>query len=1353
MNIWLQVALGIAPFLIVAIIVMLKRHYYSKTAILTIVTAFTLLVTSSVFAFVTDTSTAQMDNHHSNMYLIGTYLLEGDLQAAETALEHLYESHKYHEQYTLYSARLEYLKGNIEQAKLLYAFAHKAYEETNNHIPEIDQLLQIEEAPLVNGTTSVSDYAVYRYLQAKGEQPEEHHITMPAIKAVENKGNQQELIFRSINKELQQLRDGSPALEELEQQVNLLLNTNDLFTHFIAGQQPEEREIKKIVRRFEELKENNSNVLQLEEFKLARMKALLMDGSIHQLPKMVDDDLSMNELMLLSGLYITNSTRKSVFEAIINPTDQQKYDRVIQQVEKIVDEQYKDESRRVRNQVRDQIAILRKEQQHLPLVEIRNQIQDKLPASPTSEHSKLYLQMSKIDNYLGNEVRADTEINQALATVSYSNDAGYVEPMREIIQIIHNNAESEAIKNVPEYVQKAVEHSLPIPLHPTHDETDSFNQYFTEYVSKKRAQLTIGMIDASNFPEIAARVQISHDITDTITPNALEIYDQKEKISDFTFEKLTFERSRIMLLTDNSGSMDMAISDLKQAVSNFISGMEDNELVSLVTFSSSIKNDTGFINDVNQLNNAVSALNANGGTAIYNSLLYGMEQFPDDMKSNNIIILMTDGMDGSIRSVDTLRKTIGALSLEKGITVHTIGLGPEVDTAYLESIARYGNGSFIYANNAESLQSFYEFIHMQLTNQYQLQYTAQNAIDTKRELTVRYPAAEAQDTKAYTLHFDSAADDEVDTLVQDAQGKVKLFGLNPKLIVQGSNELSRITLHGEGFSTIKNYSLSFAGAMNYIITDTEIVDDGSIQFVLPKNMLPGVYDLELLADSNGYTLEDEFELLATGKAKTLTFGPYTLKASEITKKDAETYLLRGNVRLNNFLRFRGELLLEGNPDQDLSITLTDLSGSTITFDPKNSTGLSKAMAQLGLSLDFPSFGSFKLFRDEKESDDFDDYRVDRIYLKDKSVRLQGIKLDNNAVYVYPDRVVIDFRDINLDLPFQEAILKYKGLSPFAFVAETDAVVTPKNIALVANLKAEKDGGLRTFNIGKLPVNLDTLSADINTLKHDYDLKAQVSLNTLPMVDSIGMQFAVKGGKFDTIMLYADVPIRVVQTPVPVSLEDFGIGIQGMSKVEQGANFKQTLLGSEITGQMDITAGKAADYLPFLKKFLDDFSLIKVDDATVKARVRDFSLQFEADINLLGFITLSTVDIRLGHFEFENYLLNIPSQEVKGIYIGANQELNIDFESIFIDFEGSESITISNVAQGLWASGDINYEVDWWVFHAEQSFKGDLWIGLHNNAGKTQLTFLIKGTDPRKNKQQGVRIVFKDGSILPQVKLY
>ena len=72
--------------------------------------------------------------------------------------------------------------------------------------------------------------------------------------------------------------------------------------------------------------------------------------------------------------------------------------------------------------------------------------------------------------------------------------------------------------------------------------------------------------------------------------------------------------------------------------------------------------------------------------------------------------------------------------------------------------------------------------------------------------------------------------------------------------------------------------------------------------------------------------------------------------------DGDTYLLSGNVTMNGWLRFKGEVKLTGDLAAGRSITVEDYSGSYVMFDSADATGLGAYFASKGIYVDVPAMG-------------------------------------------------------------------------------------------------------------------------------------------------------------------------------------------------------------------------------------------------------------------------------------------------------------------------------------------------------------------------------------------------------------
>jgi hypothetical protein len=1357
-DVGLQLLLGVSPLIAITVIVMIKRKYYNLISILSTSLLLVGIVILSYITFLVTDPIEDVSQKDQDLYLVGKYMLEDHYVDAAALLDSLYNTTPFDDRYTLYQARIRALNGQIKQAAVLYTAALDMFRESgNNSFPMSEYELTTAQTVLLS--SGVDDQATSRYLVMNNYNPIDYGLLTDGIvdlEQIEQESDQTlDEIRANIKAEQRMLKENDSRFDSLDTQFNLVLDTNQFYNDYLNGDPIDGAEVKKIVRRFNELAVSDSEMVA--EVRLAHMKAIMINESYGDVIDTISTDIAMDELIVLSELYITGLVKQSNYLEHFAGLEDEAYEKVIKQTEKNFEKYYENESRKVRSEVKDKIEVLNHEKEHKSLAEIKSRIVQGMDNTLMEDHSKVYMHLSKIENYMGNDDKSDDAVKNSMNTVSYSSDPQYSEPLQQIIRIINDKESSEAIKQVPQHVTTMMDHSLPIQIH-KRDDTESsievkstFEQYLTEYIIKKKAVINIGHIDTTNFPEVRAKVQFgsSSAMNDRILENKLELYDMGMKIEDYTIEKVDFSSSRIMLLTDVSGSMIDAVADLKLAVTQFVANINEKEFISLVGFDDSIKFTYDFTDNQSELNEAVNQLGAFGGTSIVSSLQYGMEQFPNDLDANNVIIVMTDGQDGDGYSNAEIESIVSKMSRDNNITVYTVGLGSEVETVYLEDIARYGNGKFIYAYDSESLKEFYDFIHNQLTSQYVVTYSAQNTFDVHRELMISLPEEQVKASRSYSLLDESStATNEAVLLVSDID-QVSLSGLNTKLIYKNSLKDYELILHGEGFLSAGHISIMLSGDSDYDISNYRIMDDTQIALTLSSTMNIGSYDLQLTADSKHYQLDKELEIAVPGTSQHIKFGPYSLSARQIINVGNHQYTLKGNVELNNYIKFKGELLIKGDYRKDLSIELVDNYGSYIAYDQSNSLGLAKGMAMVGMNLPLPQLGAFRIYNDEVHKYDYDSYRVDEIHVG-PPIQLPVFIMEGPKLTIYPDNIKVQFVNINLNLPYQKKLLKYNQLNPFTFEASGGAVLTSGNIGLVSKFSVEVDSGIQQFSMVTLPVTLKELEVEIDTLKQDYSIKAGVKL---PFIDGLGMTFAIKKGKFDAILLSAEFDVILMTTPVPVTLSDFKLGIEGMSNVAQGSDFNTTLLNSYLSGQLDLEVAKLSALIPIAAKVLPDVSLIKLDDARAKARLNNFSLSFDATLVLFGELELADMELNLWKFNYENFLLDISPEETSGFHAQVSSNIQMKTHNISFTVEGTHSITANTKFVGIQSSGRLDHEIDWFLINSEKQYEGQLLFGVHEPNGKKQLTLLIKGYELMKNKQSGVRLIIKDGSIVPKVKFY
>jgi Ca-activated chloride channel family protein len=157
------------------------------------------------------------------------------------------------------------------------------------------------------------------------------------------------------------------------------------------------------------------------------------------------------------------------------------------------------------------------------------------------------------------------------------------------------------------------------------------------------------------------------------------------------------KQADITLVIDTSGSMndEDKIGQAKTAAAKFISEMDPNNRVGLVTFSDSIipRVPLGTLETVkSQLTSNISSLRADGGTALYDALtsvLSDMNKQTDTQRIRAVVVL-SDGADtasnGQLNQV--LREIEASRSDLNPVIVIVVAYGSNADIDTLSSIAR-----------------------------------------------------------------------------------------------------------------------------------------------------------------------------------------------------------------------------------------------------------------------------------------------------------------------------------------------------------------------------------------------------------------------------------------------------------------------------------------------------------------------------------------------------------------------------------------------------------------------------------------------------------------------------------------
>ena len=186
--------------------------------------------------------------------------------------------------------------------------------------------------------------------------------------------------------------------------------------------------------------------------------------------------------------------------------------------------------------------------------------------------------------------------------------------------------------------------------------------------------------------------------------------------------RITQPRTRIVLVVDRSGSMEERIADAREAVRRFIASIGEQEEVAILAFSSGSELVHDFSRDRRSLDAAAArAINADGGTALYDAMMQAVGQL-EDYPGNRAIILLSDGADSKsseagasdvLQALSRENIRLYAIALGEGMWRYDDGLGT-TPARMLDFWARASGGRMLPTPSAGELSRLYDAIGREL---------------------------------------------------------------------------------------------------------------------------------------------------------------------------------------------------------------------------------------------------------------------------------------------------------------------------------------------------------------------------------------------------------------------------------------------------------------------------------------------------------------------------------------------------------------------------------------------------------------------------------------------------------------
>ncbi|HKF45516.1 MAG TPA: VWA domain-containing protein [Thermoanaerobaculia bacterium] len=198
-----------------------------------------------------------------------------------------------------------------------------------------------------------------------------------------------------------------------------------------------------------------------------------------------------------------------------------------------------------------------------------------------------------------------------------------------------------------------------------------------------------------------------------------------QKVESFEYVKNLPLTLGVMI--DTSASMLESLPDAEQAAMGFLDysiGQKDR------AFTISFDNEPYLLakmtNRKDKLFRSFAGMRAEGSTALYDAIVFGLYQFTG-VKGKKALVILTDGKDTASKfDFETTAEYVR----RAGIAIYGIGLrisGAELDVKYkLNKLASATGGQTFYIDSAKNLEAVYKQINEELRSQYLLTYYSTN---------------------------------------------------------------------------------------------------------------------------------------------------------------------------------------------------------------------------------------------------------------------------------------------------------------------------------------------------------------------------------------------------------------------------------------------------------------------------------------------------------------------------------------------------------------------------------------------------------------------------------------------------
>ncbi len=187
----------------------------------------------------------------------------------------------------------------------------------------------------------------------------------------------------------------------------------------------------------------------------------------------------------------------------------------------------------------------------------------------------------------------------------------------------------------------------------------------------------------------------------------------------------------VVLVLDSSGSMGKHMGFLQEAATAFLRRLEDGDQAMIVQFNEGVKGSAEFTGDTERLEQFVDALEAWGGTSLYDAVHYALNRIRD-RPGRKAVVVFSDGADNKSQY-----KEQEVLDYARAVeaTVYCVGIRGEEGLwarsprGFLRKVATETGGAFFFPERVGDLLKVFSAISDELRSHYLLSYAPRRPPD------------------------------------------------------------------------------------------------------------------------------------------------------------------------------------------------------------------------------------------------------------------------------------------------------------------------------------------------------------------------------------------------------------------------------------------------------------------------------------------------------------------------------------------------------------------------------------------------------------------------------------------------